>query len=151
MLALARNSSPSGAEPPPEPTMAEASLDTDLCLRVIDRHGLRQDDLARESGVASSQLSRYLSGQFLMPFRVWAAVWRLTRDAELLSILATADRVVVPIDRAALPLESGIRDQAPGMSPIPDPRSPAPPQRRNITTPKPFFPARIGGRVDEVA
>lgn len=93
MLTPARNSETPGAEP----TMAEAAHDTDLCLRIMDRHAVRAGALARESGVAESQLSRYLSGQFMLPLRVFAALWRITRDPELLALLASAEAVVVPV------------------------------------------------------
>lgn len=138
MAALARHFDERGAKPAAEtePTMAQASFDTDICLRVMGRHSVQGGELAREAMVADSQLSRYLSGQFMLPLRVFAALWRLTRDPELLVLLATAETLVVPIRRADVP----VAEASPPHPITPSRTHPIRPQPR-----PPFFAAHPAG------
>lgn len=126
-----------------EPMSSEIQHDSDVCQRVIGRHGVSQRDLARESGIADGQLSRYLSGQYPLPVSVFAALWRLTRDADLLSILnapSTArELVIIAVPRPAL--VAALADLLPPsphhpLTPSSPPRPPARP---------PFFAANPNG------
>jgi len=58
-----------------------------VAARVLDRHNLTQDQLAREAQVHPSHLSRMLCGQRTLSPEVLRALWKLTHDPELLDAI----------------------------------------------------------------
>lgn len=54
--------------------------------RVMDRHNLRNLDLACATGMSESQISRMLSGQATISLEVMRSVWQLTSDHELIAL-----------------------------------------------------------------
>lgn len=55
-----------------------------VAARVLDRHNLTNDQLAREAQLDPSHISRVLSGERVLSPEVLRALWKLTRDPELL-------------------------------------------------------------------
>jgi hypothetical protein len=90
-----------------QPSMAEMTADLDILQRVLARHGVSQDALARRLNLNPGYLSRVLSGQFPVTFAIFRAVWELTRDPELVALLDSPDhRLLVVDDRIAESLRS---------------------------------------------
>ncbi|WP_115009514.1 helix-turn-helix transcriptional regulator [Synechococcus sp. N5] len=55
-----------------------------VAARVIDRHNLTNDQVAREAQLDPSHISRVISGERVLSPEVLRALWTLTRDPELL-------------------------------------------------------------------
>jgi hypothetical protein len=62
----------------------QIQADADVVLRVMERHGLANQDVAQLTGYHHGQISRLLSGQHAMPVGVIRALIRRTRDPELI-------------------------------------------------------------------
>jgi transcriptional regulator with XRE-family HTH domain len=58
-----------------------------IAARVLDRHDLTQDQLAREAQIDPSHLSRMLRGERTLSPEVLRALLKLTRDPELLAAI----------------------------------------------------------------
>lgn len=69
-----------------DPPMPDEQIQADaaVVLRVMERHGLANQDVAQLTGYHHGQISRLLSGQHAMPVGVIRALIRSTRDPELI-------------------------------------------------------------------
>ena len=72
---------------------------TDMLNRVLDRHRVTQDQLALESQLSASHISRILSGERVVSPEVLRALWKLTRDPEVIASI-TGDALLVAITPA---------------------------------------------------
>lgn len=69
---------------------------TDMFNRVLDRHGITQDQVALESQLSASHISRIASGDRVLSPEVLRALWQLTRDPEILaSITGSAQLIAI--------------------------------------------------------
>ena len=69
----------------------------DMFNRVLDRHGITQDQVALESQLSASHISRIASGDRVLSPEVLRALWTLTRDPEILASI-TGNSTLVAIE-----------------------------------------------------
>jgi transcriptional regulator with XRE-family HTH domain len=69
-----------------------------VAARVLDRHNLTNDQLAREAQLDPSHISRVLSGERVLSPEVLRALWTLTRDPELLVAITGDPSITIVAD-----------------------------------------------------